>query len=120
MMEAMSGSCLQIPCNFSVKLEEEFDNGGEIFGLWIKEDSRFHKDSNNVIFNSSRIHNKYPMKFTGNLSEKKCTTLFSSLLQAYSNKYFLRIERSPFMATASCDPLQITVQGKQVLLVGME
>ena len=116
----MEGSCLRIPCNFSAKSAESFNHGGEIVGIWIKKDSRFKTDLNNVIFNSSRTENNYPMKFTGNLTGKNCTTLFSSLLKEYSNSYFLRIERGPFMATASCDSLEIKVQGKQVLLVAME
>ncbi|XP_038581312.1 B-cell receptor CD22-like isoform X3 [Micropterus salmoides] len=71
-MEALNGSCLQIPCSFSAKAEQEFDSSREIFGVWIKSDS--------------------------------------SLLTSYTNTYFFRIENKPFMATASCDPLQITVK----------
>ncbi|XP_044032920.1 vascular cell adhesion protein 1-like isoform X1 [Siniperca chuatsi] len=109
-MEALSGSCLQIPCNFSAGSRQEFDSRSETFGVWIKSDSRFGINSNNVIFNSSRTVNIYPMKITGNLSQKNCTTLFSNLLTNYTDKYFFRIENGPFSATASCDPLQITVK----------
>ncbi|XP_045920715.1 vascular cell adhesion protein 1-like [Micropterus dolomieu] len=108
-MEALSGSCLQIPCNFRAK-SEEFDSRRETVGVWIKSDSRFGINSNNVIFNSSRTVNIYPMRITGNLSQKNCTTLFSSLLTSYTETYFFRIENKPFMATASCHPLQITVK----------
>ncbi|XP_070784662.1 sialoadhesin-like [Enoplosus armatus] len=109
-MEALSGSCLQIPCNFSAKSEQEFDSGRETVGVWIKNDSRFGQDENNVIFNSRRTTNAYPMRITGNLTHKNCTTLFSNLLPSYTDTYFFRIENKPFMATASCDPLQITVK----------
>lgn len=118
-MEALSGSCLQIPCNFSAKLtqQQQFDSRRETFGVWIKSDHRFGKDLRNVIFNSSETVQMYPMVFTGNLTEKNCTTLFSSLRPSYTDTYFFRIENKPFMGTASCDPLQITVQGKRGLLI---
>ncbi|XP_071340522.1 B-cell receptor CD22-like isoform X1 [Trachinotus anak] len=109
-MEALTGSCLQIPCNFRTKHEQQFDNRGEIIGVWIKNDPRFGINPENVIFNSSRTDNKYPMKITGNLKQKNCTTLFSSLITQYTEKYFFRIETKGFKATASCDPLHITVK----------
>ncbi|XP_027130052.1 vascular cell adhesion protein 1-like isoform X2 [Larimichthys crocea] len=109
-MEALSGSCLLIPCTFRAKSEQEFDNSREIFGVWIKSDSNFGPNQNNVIFNSRRTDNIYPMRFTGNLREKNCTTLFSSLTTSYTHTYYFRVENWPFKATAICDPLQITVQ----------
>ncbi|CAK6951913.1 B-cell receptor CD22-like [Scomber scombrus] len=109
-MEALSGSCLQIPCNFSPKVAEEFDGSRETFGVWIKNDHRFGPYPNNVIFNSSQTINTYPMKITGNLNEKNCTTLFSNLTTTYTDKYYFRIVNEQFKATAYCDPLQITVR----------
>ncbi|XP_027130053.1 vascular cell adhesion protein 1-like [Larimichthys crocea] len=109
-MEALSGSCLLIPCTFRAKSEQEFDNSRETFGVWIKTDSRFDIDSKNVIFSSSRTDNIYPMRFTGNLREKNCTTLFSNLTTSYTDTYYFRVEKKTFKATASCNPLQITVQ----------
>ncbi|KAM8730918.1 B-cell receptor CD22-like [Acanthopagrus schlegelii] len=109
-MEALSGSCLQIPCNFRSKSEQEFDNSREIFGVWIKIHHAFGNNPKDVIFNSSGTDNIYPMNITGNLREKNCTTLFSSLNTSYTNTYYFRIENKPFMATAICDPLQINIE----------
>ncbi|XP_073344154.1 sialoadhesin-like [Pagrus major] len=106
-MEALSGSCLQIPCYFIPDPEEEFDSSREIFGVWYK--SRPY-NQNNVIFHSDKTNNIYPMKITGNLREKNCTTLFSSLITSYTDTYYFRIESKPFKATAVCDSLQITVE----------
>ncbi|KAF3703899.1 hypothetical protein EXN66_Car019587 [Channa argus] len=39
-MEALSGSCLMIPCNFSSTSEQEFNSTRKTFGVWIKNDSR--------------------------------------------------------------------------------
>ncbi|XP_030613049.1 myelin-associated glycoprotein-like [Archocentrus centrarchus] len=107
-MEALSGSCLQIPCSFTLKEEQEFISTSKIFGVWIKNDSRFNYKPNNVIFNSSGAVSTYPMSITGNLSERKCTTLFSNLTTTHTD--FFRVEKEPFKATASCHPLQIKVR----------
>ncbi|XP_026218097.1 myelin-associated glycoprotein-like [Anabas testudineus] len=107
-MEALSGSCLMIPCKFRTK--EEFISTRTTFGVWMKHESDFYQHPNQVIFNSSGTVNKYPMKITGNLSQKNCTTLFSNLITTYTDTYYFRIENRPVMATAVIDPLQITVK----------
>ncbi|XP_068438293.1 sialic acid-binding Ig-like lectin 12 [Clinocottus analis] len=109
-MDALSGSCLQIPCNFRAKKDHDFNNRQPTFGVWIKHDSNFGSNPSNVIFNSSGTVTTYPMNFTGNLIEKNCTTVFSSLLKMYTDVYFFRAENEPFKATASCDSLYITVR----------
>ncbi|XP_034562513.1 sialic acid-binding Ig-like lectin 7 [Notolabrus celidotus] len=109
-VQALSGSCLQIPCNFAATSGEETDSTGNISGVWIKSDPRFAINPDNVVFNSSRRINNYTMNLTGNLREKNCTTLFSNVLTSYTDTYFFRIESSTFSATSSCDPLHITVK----------
>ncbi|KAL4000846.1 signal-regulatory protein delta [Sarotherodon galilaeus] len=93
-MEALSGSCLQIPCNF----------------MWIKNHPNVFTYPNNVIFNSSGTVNIYPMKITGNLKEKNCTTLFSNLTTTYTNTYYFRIVNWPFRGTAVCESVQLTIK----------
>ncbi|KAL4000861.1 neuroligin [Sarotherodon galilaeus] len=109
-MEALSGSCLQIPCSFRPKEEQKFNSTRKIFGVWIKNYVYFDIYPNNVIFNSSGAVSIYPMSITGNLSQRDCTTLFTNLTTNYTDTYFLRVEREPFKATAQQDPLQITVR----------
>lgn len=108
-MKALRGSCLQIPCNFSAKSEQEFDSR-ETFGVWFKSDHNNRNTKLNAFFHSGRMNNINPMNLIGNLSQKNCTTVFSRLLTTYTDKYFFRIENKPFKATAICDPLQITVR----------
>ncbi|XP_070784295.1 sialoadhesin-like [Enoplosus armatus] len=108
-MEALSGSCLQIPCSFGAGPNQEFVSSRETFGVWIKKSPIFGRSPENVIFNSSGTVKSYPMNITGNLSEKNCTTLFSSLIPNYTNTYYFRIINRPFRATAVCDPVQIKV-----------
>ncbi|XP_041823664.1 B-cell receptor CD22-like [Melanotaenia boesemani] len=107
-MEALSGSCLQIPCSFT-PLANDFNSQKKIFGIWIKNESNFHKDEN-VIFNSSKTDNVYPMEMIGKLNETNCTTLFSNLTTSHTNTYFFRIENNPYKATSVCDRLQIRVK----------
>nr|XP_054607320.1 sialic acid-binding Ig-like lectin 9 [Nothobranchius furzeri] len=108
-IEALEGSCLQIPCSFIEISDKEVDNNKDIFGVWIKSDPVFDKNPNNVIFNSSKIQNIYKMTLTGDLRQKNCTTVFSDLIKPQSDKYFFRIENESFKATAFCHPVQITV-----------
>ncbi|XP_056289981.1 sialic acid-binding Ig-like lectin 10 isoform X2 [Pseudoliparis swirei] len=108
-MEALSGSCLQIPCNFSAKNGHDFINT-TTFGLWIKNDSDVHNNQNNLIFDSRGTVTTYPMEFIGKLNKKNCTTLFSSLQIIYTDVYFFRAENDVFMATSTCDSFRITVQ----------
>uniref|UniRef100_UPI001A983267 myelin-associated glycoprotein-like n=1 Tax=Gasterosteus aculeatus aculeatus TaxID=481459 RepID=UPI001A983267 len=109
-MEALTGSCLQIPCNFSVKQGEKLNSTTTTFGVWIKNYPQFGLYPNNVVFNSSGTVSTYPMSFTGDVSQKNCTTLFSSLNTTYTDTYYFRVENRPFLATAVCDVLQITVK----------
>ncbi|XP_074550170.1 vascular cell adhesion protein 1-like [Halichoeres trimaculatus] len=109
-LQAPSGSCLQIPCNFRAKSDKEFDGRGRITGVWIRRDSRYAIDPSNVVFNSSRSYNSYPMEITGNLNQKNCTTLFSNVITSYSDTYFFRVESNPFSATASCDSVKVIVK----------
>uniref|UniRef100_A0AAQ6IVK4 Ig-like domain-containing protein n=1 Tax=Anabas testudineus TaxID=64144 RepID=A0AAQ6IVK4_ANATE len=113
-IEALSGSCLMIPCKFSslnTKTENTFSSTRTTFGVWMKSNFNFlQQQRSNVIYNISETVNKYQINITGNLSQKNCTTLFSRVNATYTDKYYFRIENGPFRATAECDPLQINVK----------
>lgn len=115
-MRGLSGSCLEIPCSFTPQPFEQFDGKSSTGGVWIKKDSRFAHNKDNVVFNSSWGVSAYPMKFTGDLNERNCTTLFSNLTSAYSNAYFFRVESKALTATASCHRLTIIVRGKAFII----
>ncbi|XP_028289328.1 sialic acid-binding Ig-like lectin 7 [Parambassis ranga] len=110
-MEALSGSCLHIPCNFTAEPgEEKFDSTRPTFGVWFKNYVTFAKGQDNAVYSSSGTDNKYPMNIIGNLRQKNCSTLFSNLTTSHTDTYFFRVENWPYRATASCDNLQITVK----------
>ncbi|XP_034067886.1 sialic acid-binding Ig-like lectin 14 isoform X1 [Gymnodraco acuticeps] len=111
-MEALNGSCLHIPCNFSANsnVQDTFDGSRESFGVWINDTVDFANNPDKVIFNSSKAEISDLMKITGDLSQRNCTTLFHSLNTSSTGKYFFRVENRRFLATAACDPLEITVK----------
>ena len=110
-MEALTGSCLQIPCRFELKDPDKFNSSGDIYGVWIKGVSQTGSNLGNVVFNSSGTITTYPMNITGSLKEKNCTTLFSNLTTTHTDKYFFRVQNWPFRATAACDDLHVKVKG---------
>uniref|UniRef100_A0A8C6TFF8 Ig-like domain-containing protein n=1 Tax=Neogobius melanostomus TaxID=47308 RepID=A0A8C6TFF8_9GOBI len=103
-MEALSGSCLNIPCTYTrINIDPEIS----FKGIWYKTKS----GAANVISVSGDSSKSYPMNITGNLKNRDCTTMFHDLTQRYEDKYFFRIENGPNnKATAICTNLQITVR----------
>ncbi|XP_053716698.1 B-cell receptor CD22-like isoform X2 [Synchiropus splendidus] len=104
-MEALSDSCLQIPCNYT--FTDNLVLNSPLNGVWMINDVRFEQHPENVIYNGSL--RKFPMEFNGNLSEGNCSTLFSNMKKIYSNTYYFRIESETGRATDRFRPLQVTV-----------
>ncbi|XP_038842606.1 B-cell receptor CD22-like [Salvelinus namaycush] len=100
-LDGLTGSCVQIPCSFDIpdQHKDQFNSTIRITGMWIKENPYFGLHPDSVIFNSSETVNRYQGKITGNMSQKSCTTVFFNVTTSYTNKYFFRIERQPFLAT---------------------
>ncbi|XP_076017159.1 myelin-associated glycoprotein-like [Genypterus blacodes] len=112
-IEALSGSCLKIPCIFMDHPGDKkpFDSTRMTFGVWQKksEKSTYLNDHGTVIYNSSKTVNTSPINIIGDLAQRNCTTIFNRLTTAYNGTYYFRIENGPYRATALCDPVDITV-----------
>ncbi|XP_032406791.1 sialic acid-binding Ig-like lectin 12 [Xiphophorus hellerii] len=108
-MEALTGSCLQIPCTYNTD-HPTYNSSKTIYGVWMKGGVNLLSIPSFVIFNSSGSINTYSLNITGNLKEKNCTTLFPNLTTSHTDKYFFRVENVVYRATACADPLQITVK----------
>uniref|UniRef100_A0A096M9G3 Ig-like domain-containing protein n=1 Tax=Poecilia formosa TaxID=48698 RepID=A0A096M9G3_POEFO len=108
-MEALTGSCLQIPCTYETE-DPKYDSSKTIYGVWLKGGVNFWANASLVIFNSSGSINKYSLNMTGNLKEKNCTTLFPDIQTSHADKYYFRVENGDYKATACADPLQIKVK----------
>ncbi|XP_038161621.1 sialic acid-binding Ig-like lectin 12, partial [Cyprinodon tularosa] len=102
-VEALSGSCLHVPCSFRAeKGDNEFNSERNTTGAWIKSDKG--------IFNINHGVNSAQIKITGDLSRKNCTTLFADIKTSQAGKYYLRIENGVYKATACSKALQIKVK----------
>ncbi|XP_035981015.1 sialic acid-binding Ig-like lectin 13 [Fundulus heteroclitus] len=108
-IEALSGSCLEIPCSFNT-VNPNYDNKRTVNGVWMKGSSHFWYVPKVVIFHSSRSVNTFSLNIIGNLTEKNCTTLFPNLNTSFTDRYFFRIENGNYKATACADPVNITVK----------
>ncbi|XP_035981441.1 myelin-associated glycoprotein-like [Fundulus heteroclitus] len=108
-IEALSGSCLQISCNFNT-VHKTFNSSTTVYGIWMKNTTKFGSSPNVVIFNSSGSVNTFSLKIIGNLTERNCTTLFPDLKTSFTDRYFFRVENGDYRGTACADPVNITVK----------
>ncbi|XP_035981017.1 uncharacterized protein LOC118556791 [Fundulus heteroclitus] len=106
--EALSGSCLEIPCSFNT-VNPNYDSKTTVNGVWMKGGLHFWSVPKVVIFNSSGSVNTFSLNI-GNLTEKNCTTLFPNLNTSFTDRYFFRIENGNYRSTACADPVNITVK----------
>ncbi|KAK7922326.1 hypothetical protein WMY93_009228 [Mugilogobius chulae] len=91
-LEALSGSCLLIPCEFTLASPHTLDLSQPVVAIWSK--TYFTTSSDNVhnFFNSGMPSLRSPMKMIGDLKRQNCTTLFSDLNTTHSDKYYFRVE----------------------------
>ena len=113
-LDVLTGSCVQIPCSFDIPdPHNTFNSTILTSGVWIKGNPNFRERPDRVIFNSSETVNRYQGKITGNMFQKNCTTVFFNVTTSYSDKYYLRIENGPFLATDPDKSVNIVVSGKR-------
>ena len=87
-MEALSDTCLQIPCSFDIVPSNLLDKKNIYIGLWLKSTHHFGPHPESVVFNGSKTHNIYPISIIGNMSEYNCTTVFARLNLSYAGTYY--------------------------------
>ena len=115
LMEALSDTCLQIPCSFDAVPSNLLHKNKPFIVFWLKSTHDFGPHPESVVFNGSKTHNIYPISIIGNMSEYNCTTVFARLNSSYADTYYFRVEISPFKSTDTCYPLTIIVKGKRTL-----
>ncbi|XP_035273374.1 myelin-associated glycoprotein-like [Anguilla anguilla] len=92
-IEALSGSCVLIPCRFDIDYKYDNDLTAKAIGLWRK---RLHYGK--IVFNSSRTDNEIKGTLIGKLEEKNCTTILNRFPLSHSDTYFFRLEsQTPLM-----------------------
>ncbi|XP_064805696.1 B-cell receptor CD22-like isoform X4 [Oncorhynchus masou masou] len=110
-LDVLTGSCVQIPCSFDIPHQNKYTFNSAILpsGVWIKENSNFRERPDRVIFNSSKLVNRYQGEITGNISQMNCTTVFFNVTTNYTDKYYVRIESQPYRATDPDKSVEIDV-----------
>ncbi|XP_061097850.1 myelin-associated glycoprotein-like isoform X2 [Conger conger] len=94
-IEALSGSCVLIPCRFEMPeyhsyYGSTYDNllrryPDSVKGLW-------RKDRRTVFDSRSQSESHLKGRMTGNLLQKRCTTVLENLPKYYSDQYYFRLE----------------------------
>ncbi|KAJ8289713.1 hypothetical protein GJAV_G00004440 [Gymnothorax javanicus] len=91
-IEALSGSCVRIPCRFEIPYDREWEltyYRNYVFGLW-------RRDGETVFDSRSSRRSVLKGKITGNLLQKNCTTVLEKVPKTYSGQYEFRLECSYF------------------------
>ncbi|XDV47027.1 hypothetical protein PO909_016776 [Leuciscus waleckii] len=112
---ALTGSCVQIPCTFTISnFEDKRIKTKSMNGIWLKNIPQFANDNSFIAFNSSKniIRGFSDIQMTGNLSERNCTTVFYNIMMNHSDIYYFRLEMEPnvFRATFNPDGSRKTVR----------
>ncbi|KAG9330764.1 hypothetical protein JZ751_022161 [Albula glossodonta] len=89
-IEALSGSCVLIPCRFEIPSEWESKLIKPAKGMWLKGGML----GDNAVFDSSKTQSENSIQgnLTGDLLKKSCTTILHNLPSGYSDKYYFRLE----------------------------
>ena len=114
-MEALSDTCLQIPCSFDAVPSNLLHKNKPFIVFWLKSTQDFGPHPESVVFNGSKTNNIYPISIIGNMSEYNCTTVFTNMNSSYADVYNFRVEGTSFRATDTCNHLTITVKGRRPL-----
>ncbi|XDV47025.1 hypothetical protein PO909_016775 [Leuciscus waleckii] len=104
---ALTGSCVQIPCTFTISnFEDKRNKAKSINGIWLKNTSKFAEKYSSIAFNSSKniIRGFSDIQMTGNLSERNCTTVFYNIMMNHSDLYYFRLEMEPNVFRATFNP----------------
>ncbi|XP_033841495.1 sialoadhesin-like [Periophthalmus magnuspinnatus] len=109
-MEALSGSCLWIPCTYKVSPPHDINTADNVTGIWCKDHHDCHTDSQYMFSVSGDPSKSYPMNITGNLKNKNCTTMFYNLNKTHYGTYFFGVKYSCFQATDVQYYLHITIK----------
>ncbi|XP_048029701.1 myelin-associated glycoprotein-like isoform X2 [Megalobrama amblycephala] len=106
---ALTGSCVQIPCTFTISnFEDKLKKTKFINGIWLKNKQQFDHSDSFIAFNSSKniIRGFSDIQITGNLTERNCTTVFYNIMKNHSDLYYFRLEMEPNVFRATFNPNQ--------------
>ncbi|KAI1894807.1 hypothetical protein AGOR_G00119550 [Albula goreensis] len=86
-IEALSGSCVLIPCRFDIESQYDKDLVAGAKGIWRKGGVW-----GTIVFDSKTVSNSIKGNMTGDLLKKSCTTILDNFPKNYSDAYHFRLE----------------------------
>ncbi|XP_061114261.1 myelin-associated glycoprotein-like [Conger conger] len=104
-IEALSGSCVLIPCRFEIPSEYDPELAQcthTVKGKWSKDET--------LLFDSSKQSGP-PLqgKIAENLAQKNCTTVLENLPLSYSGQYHFRLECDTILKATFPPPVEINI-----------
>uniref|UniRef100_A0A673LRJ5 Ig-like domain-containing protein n=1 Tax=Sinocyclocheilus rhinocerous TaxID=307959 RepID=A0A673LRJ5_9TELE len=118
-INALSGSCVQIPCTFDAP-ENILKDTENIFGFWLKNHHAFLNPESLVVFNgtSNIIKGFNYIEILGNLRQRECTTVFYDVMNNHTDNYYFRVEMKPVNWKYTYNhPIYISVSDVPELLI---
>ncbi|KAL2085484.1 hypothetical protein ACEWY4_018804 [Coilia grayii] len=97
-IETLAGSCVLIPCNFTLPENCKINSSRFIRAIWIKGGKH---TNNKVVFNSTHNTNIgfERIEIRGNLHQQNCTTIFYNVKSNHTGHYYFRVETPAFKYT---------------------
>ncbi|XP_058864810.1 vascular cell adhesion protein 1-like [Acipenser ruthenus] len=93
-IKALSGSCVLIPCTFTIEESYENDMVEPARGIWMTS-----HDFRDIVFDSSKHYSENTLKaeLLGKVTNKNCTTIINHLKTSDTKRYFFRAEPPKFI-----------------------
>ncbi|KAL6459778.1 hypothetical protein MHYP_G00315370 [Metynnis hypsauchen] len=105
-VESVRGLCVFIPCTFTIESQFDTDLQEDPKGIWRKDGT----EHDHIVFDSKTPKkNKIKGKITGDLRMKDCTTIFNSVSEGDSGRYYFRIEAEELKYTYKTASVSINV-----------
>ncbi|KAL6459776.1 hypothetical protein MHYP_G00315350 [Metynnis hypsauchen] len=105
-VEAVKGSCVLVPCSFTIegKYVKNFQKNPK--GIWRKDGT---EDHHTVFDSTTSKNNKIKLKVR-DLKEKNCTTIFNNVSEDDSGRYYFRIESGELKYTYRKPSVSINIR----------